>query len=128
MTKTTIRVGDLVRHEDGLAFVGTETKTARVATKAGSYATLHGCPGMYLIDCLVPAESEAFEPPAAEKGVFVCVNMDKLTGEVVQVFGPRFDYWVDAERECQKALEFRPDQTFGVLKLVGTVSMKPRWS
>jgi hypothetical protein len=72
---------------------------------------------------LVPAA-----PEPAEEGTFVCVDMEKLEGSVVSITGPMFKHWVDAEQECERASRFLPKHRFGVLKLVGTVKMKPSWS
>lgn len=79
------------------------------------------------IKLVVPACDPA-DPPKAPGGLYivvrVCGPMEiALVGE-----GSYHRHWVDAEAHASLLAERTPNSTFGVLKLVGTVSMKPQWS
>lgn len=125
---TILKKGDKVRRTRPHSRLNT-TQEYTVAYSNGHSITLEEVPGKAFsparFTLLTPSASAIPEP--AEEGIFVCVDIAKLEGNVVTITGPQFKYWVDAERECERASKFLPNRTFGVLKLIGEVSMKPSW-
>lgn len=134
MNNCPFSVGDTVRRLVGTSsntkpgFVG---KIKRIYS-GQSFADLHfedGAQGTYWLDRpdgweRVPAQEE---PKSAERGTYLVVEV-AADGSVSPLVNPQHVYWVDAEADAARMAEAVPRRTSGVLKLIGTVSMKPTWS
>lgn len=130
----TIKVGDYVRRsaQRPRFILGTRAHKVTQISSSGDWMHLEGFENKSFA-CrffeIVSSPSADIEPKAAEEGTFLIVKMDRDGDTPCFIYTKRHKHWVDAEQAAQEMLHNDPEQaTYGVLKLVGTVSMQPTWS
>lgn len=129
---TELKVGDTVRIKAArlrYPFDAGRNYTVRAVSPRGTQVKLEGIgPGYSVLNFELVKKADTTEPTPAETGVFIAVKLDKSGEPMLDARNPRFDTQEAAEKEAARAATFLPSETFGVLKLIGKVSMQPTWS